>query len=179
LGYLAAARAGLSEDELLDLLSRDAAVLAEVAAGSPDSPPTGQRLPPVLWALLLVDLEPYLSGYQADSVPLYGFYHRQLAEVVRDRYLIGPHRHRALAAFFDEQPLWLTANIPNTRKLRELPFQQLYGQCWPELYTTLTDLNFLEAKVAIDDGVHDLERDFDLAVQQWPRDHADVSEPLI
>jgi len=152
----------------LDLLSRDAEVLAEVAAGAPHSPPTGQRLPPVLWALLLVDLEPYLGGYPADGVALYGFYHRQLAEAVRDRYLTGPDRHRALAAYFGEQPLWLGADVPNTRKLREMPYQQAYGECWAELYATLSDLGFLEAKAGIADGVHELEQDLDRAVQRWP-----------
>jgi hypothetical protein len=168
LGHLEAARFGLSEDELLDLLSRDTAVLAEVAAASPHSPPTQQRLPLVLWALLFVDLEPYLSEYQVDNVPLYGFYHEQLAKVVRERYLTGPGRHRNLADYFGEQPLRLSENAPHLRKLSELPYQQAHGECWQELYETLTDPSFLEAKVAVPDGVHDLEQDLDRAVRRWP-----------
>ncbi|GAA2559705.1 hypothetical protein GCM10010435_33690 [Winogradskya consettensis] len=168
LSHLAAARAGLSEDELLDLLSRDPAVLAEVAEQARHAPAVRQRLPPVLWALLFVDLEPYLSEYQAGDVPLYGFYHRQLADVVRERYGTGPGRHRDLARYFGEEPLWLGEGRPHLRKVSELPYQQAYGECWPELYATLTDMDFLAAKAAVPDGVHDLERDLDLAVERWP-----------
>ena len=58
LGFLAAAKNGLTEDELLDVLSTDAEVLAEFRRRSPKSPII-DRLPPVVWSRLYFDLEPY------------------------------------------------------------------------------------------------------------------------
>ncbi|HEY3001809.1 MAG TPA: AAA family ATPase, partial [Kribbellaceae bacterium] len=175
LGHLAASRNGLTEDEQLDLLSGDRAVLAEVVRRSPYSPAALGQLPPVLWARLYADLEPYLNVRQGDGRILLGFYHRQLTEVVAARYLSGQAAarvHRRLASYFAEQPLELTNGdrvVPNLRKLAELPYQQAHGGCWDELYETLTDFRFLERKVAADSaGVYALQDDFDLALRLWP-----------
>ena len=49
LGYLAAGKNGLSEDELLDVLSLDAEVMADFQRRSPKSPQV-DRLPVVVWS---------------------------------------------------------------------------------------------------------------------------------
>jgi NACHT domain- and WD repeat-containing protein len=190
LGYLAASRNGLSEDEELDLLSDNPAVKREVADRFPHSPAIGGRVPPVLWARLYSDLEPYLNERSADGRILLGFFHRQLAEGVGSRYLTGEMErsaHRELARYFGEQALQLSAQdgqSPNLRKLSELPYQQAHAGLWDELYATLTDFRFLEAKatwvgvdtatddqeqvVQVHSGVYALQDDFDLALQLWP-----------
>jgi hypothetical protein len=114
LGYLGASRNGLSEDELLDVLSGDHEVLAEFKRRSPKSPPV-DRLPVVVWSRLYFDLEPYLTERSADGASLLTFYHRQLAEAVTATYLAeadgrGLERHRALARYFGAQPLTLGHN---------------------------------------------------------------------
>jgi WD40 repeat protein len=190
LGYLAASRNGLSESEQLDLLSRDDAVGREIAVRFPLSPAAGGRVPPVLWARLLSDLEPYLSERQADGRVLMGFFHRQLFDRVRSRYLsngFGSERHRELAVYFAAQPVLpddAGESVPNLRKLSELPHHQAHAGMWDDLHATLTDLGFLEAKTrwvdtdtAVDDqgniievhaGVYALQDDFDLALRVWP-----------
>ena len=60
LGYLAAAKNGLSEDELLDVLSADGDVLSDFRRRSPRSP-AADRLPAVIWSRLSFDLAPYLA----------------------------------------------------------------------------------------------------------------------
>jgi len=126
-----------------------------VSRRSPASPATHDRLPPVLWARLYADLEPYLNARSADGrLLLLGFYHRQLSRAARERYLAGDAErrvHQRLAAYFGEQPLDLQGpveNTPNLRMLAELPYQQTLGGCWDELYAKLTDFDFLERKVA-------------------------------
>src|SRR5262249_49635496 len=129
LSDLAAARFGLAEDELLDLLARDRAVRAEQGALSPYSPPIDPNLPlpAALWARLHAQVASLLTERQADAgVRLLTFYHGQLRAADEARYLSGPERaerHRALADYFGGQPWRLGPGQWNWRKVRELVSQ--------------------------------------------------------
>lgn len=194
LGSIEASKNGLSEDELLDVLSTAPEVLADFLRRSPRSPVV-ERLPVVIWSRLYFDLEPYLTERSADGASLFGFYHRQLGEVVAQEYLAdeaGLERHRTLARYFGAQPLEITRDgisAPNLRKLAELPYQQTMGELWDDLFATLTNFQFLERKAATGvvertgfdrytgapgvvtrtyTGVFQLQDDFELALQRWP-----------
>ena len=169
LGYLGAAKNGLTEDELLDVLSADGAdgeVMADFYRRSPQSPEVN-RLPVVVWSRLYHDLEPYLAERAADATSLMSFYHRQLSEMVAEDYLAGVEkrdRHRALARHFGSQALQMEKEerrTPNFRKLSELPYQQAHGGLSDELCATLTEFKFLEAKVSAQ-SVQALIDDYDL-----------------
>jgi len=153
LGYVVAAKNGLSEDELLDVLSNDTEVLSDFKDRAPRSPDV-DRLPVVVWSRLYFDLEPYLTERSADGASLMAFYHRQLGDVVAEDYLGGDakrERHRALAEYFDKQELETKRDdqtTPNLRKMSELPYQQTLGEMWNDLFATLTDFRFLERKAA-------------------------------
>jgi hypothetical protein len=185
LGYLVAAKNGLSEDEMLDVLSEDTDVLADFKRRSPRSPHV-ERLPVVTWSRLYFDLEPYLTERTADGASLMTFYHGQLSEAVTEHYLAGDEkrdRHRGLAQYFGDQELEIE-RAPNLRKMSELPYQQTLGEMWNELYATLTDFRFLERKSAevgvlertdaqgnvtrAYTGVFLLQDDFQLALEKWP-----------
>jgi WD40 repeat protein len=152
LGLLRAAKNGLAEDELLAVLSRDAPVRRDLHRQSPSSPPITPDLPlpAALWARLYADLGSYLTEREADGARLLTYYHRQLADVAASLYLHaadGRGRRRDLARYFDAQPL-LEGSQPNRRKLSELPTQQAAGGFTTELLHTLTDVSFLEQKIA-------------------------------
>jgi WD40 repeat protein len=153
LGLLRAAKNGLVEDEVLALLAQDKAVRDEQRALSPHSPPIDPKLPlpAVLWARLYADLASYLREREADGSRLFTFYHRQLADVAAARYLQpaeeGRARHQALARFFEAQPLRAGRQL-NLRKLSEQPPQEAAAGLTGELDQTLTDLGFLEGKIA-------------------------------
>jgi WD40 repeat protein len=193
LGYFGAAKDGLSEDELLDILSSDKEVLADFQRRSPNSP-HADYLPVIIWSRLYFDLNPYLTEREMNGASLLTFYHRQLAEVVRERYLsgevgeIGRMRHRTLARYFadlDRQaaPHQSSARL---RRLAELPYQQTMGALWDDLYAMLTDFDFLQQKATelavleghdsaeketiIYTGVYEIQDDFFRALQQWPAD---------
>ncbi len=171
LGFLAAAKNGLTEDELLDVLSHDADVRADFQRRSPHSPKV-DWLPVVVWSRLYFDLEPYLSERLADGTSVLSFYHRQLGEVVQQEYLAGDapvERHAALAHYFALQQLASAdKQTANLRMLSELPYQQTHGQLWPELEeTTLCNLRFVEAKCAAG-LVYDLQADYDRALAALP-----------
>jgi hypothetical protein len=153
LGYLAASRYGLSEDELLDVLSADDEVKRDFLRRSPRSPKV-DRLPVVVWSRLYFDLEPYLSEHGADGTTLLAFYHGQLREAASRQYLAddaGPKRHAALADYFRHKSdpahdrTWTGGCA---RGLSELPYHLAGADDLDELYQTLTDFPFLEHKAA-------------------------------
>jgi NACHT domain- and WD repeat-containing protein len=103
LGYLAAARYGLSEEELLGALCQDDEFFAKFAAqahhdlpgievgvalAAEDLPaPEKRDLPIAVWSRLYYDLEPYLSERDEEDAHVLTFYHRQLREVAMSLYL--------------------------------------------------------------------------------------------
>ena len=196
LSYMAAGKNGLSEDELIDVLSRDEDVFGDFKKRAFFKPPE-QKLPVVVWSRLYFDLEPYLTERTADGASLISFYHRQLGEVVKEDYLsdqVKKDRHQILAGYFDEQPLFSEKGeeqIPNLRKLSELPFQQTYGEMWDAVYETLTDFEFLEAKCThisattvgsgeearkVYGGVYELLEDYRRSLENYPASAPDEGE---
>ncbi len=186
LASLAAAKNGLSEDELLDVLTLDDEVFGDFEVRARHRPPE-RRLPVVVWSRLFFDLEPYLTERAADGASLLAFYHRQLREVVEQDYLSGEAksaRHRVLARYFADRPLFEEeGKTPNIRKLSELPYQQTRAELWEDLYHTLTDFDFLEAKCThvavvteghgpearkIHGGVYELQEDYRRALEVMP-----------
>lgn len=153
LGYLAASRYGLAEDELIAVLSADDDVMTDFHNRSPHSPDV-EQLPVVVWSRLFFDLEPYLSERAADGATLLAFYHRVLGEAAARQYLAGadgPARHSALAGYFEATAdpgggkTWTAGSV---RGLGELPFHLANADLLDDLYATLTDFRFLEHKAA-------------------------------
>ena len=168
LGYLASAKNGLSEDELLDVLSLDHEVLADFQRRSPKSPIV-ERLPAVVWARLYQDLEPYLTWRQADGTELLGFFHRQLQEGVEARYAgvdMKPSLHRRLAAYFGNPNnlFWVDVQHrqPDRRKTSELAYHLAYGGLTTDLRDLLTTFDFLDSRL-VSAGTEALIGDYDLA----------------
>jgi len=109
-----------------------------------------ENLPDMVWARLYRAFSTYL--FERSGV--IDFFHGQLKEAVIKRYLspeVKSEIHITLANFYSRQsnidsPQQLyTANL---RKLDELTFQQLNGKLWKEAMTTLTDFEFIWAKLA-------------------------------
>jgi hypothetical protein len=172
LGYLAAGRHGLTEDELLDVLSADRAVMQDFHDHSPTErgKPATERLPPIVWSRLRFDLADYLAEREADGTAVLAYFHREISEVVRSRCLQGQDlldHQRGLARYFGEQVLDQADSAGgrqfNRRKLAELPYQQSEGELWPELLGLLAgDFAFLRAKTEAGQ-VFDLVEDYNRA----------------
>lgn len=148
LGYLGAARNGLSEDEIMDLLSRDEIVRQDFLDRSPRSPQSAQ-LPVVIWSRLFFDLQPYLGVREADGSRLFTFYHRQLQEVTAEDTLQEQQRQDfacRMAVYYRNQPLTRQGS-PNLRKLSQQAYQQAQAGLWDDLGQTLTDFDFLLARL--------------------------------
>ena len=132
LGFLATAAAGLTEGELLDLLSLDHNVLTAFRRRAPDSPAV-ERLPTVVWSRLYSDLQPYLQERLVDHTVVYNFFHREFRDVVSRLYVDDQARtkfEQALADYFGNpqlQPAYLDQSAwqPNLRRLTQLPVSVL------------------------------------------------------
>eukprot|EP00808_Paulinella_micropora_P006915 g38548.t1 len=87
LGLMTISQNGLSQAEMLDILSCYDPVMESVFEWW--TPPI-RRLPPHVLTGLLADLEPYLSVKGVDGgVPVYNWYHRQFWEAATRSYLTG------------------------------------------------------------------------------------------
>jgi nephrocystin-3 len=105
-------RYGLSEAELLDLLSREGE----------------DQFPRALWARLVRSAR----GYLVQRGELLSFYHQHLADAVAARYLSRDNKHAKLAEYFEHAPL--------ERRLDEYPHQLQQAEQWPALAGALGDL---------------------------------------
>jgi WD40 repeat protein len=186
LGYLAAARYGLTEDEMLDVLASDDAVWSDFDKRKHHDV-SERSLPVVVWSRLSLDLEAYFTERAAPGGNVISFFHRQLAEQVAMRFLAGDEsqaRHADLARHFCAKPAWLDEGgktpskrrpaelapqrkTPNARRAAELVFQQRGARQWAEAEATLFDCPFLFAKVAAG-LVLDLDDDYRALLQDAP-----------
>ena len=105
LGCITAAKSGLTESELEDVLSLDNDVLNEVYQYW-DPPDKGLlRLPALLWKRIRYEISDYLVEQHADGKTVFAWYHRQFVESARAIYLKDEGTklsiHRALSEFFE------------------------------------------------------------------------------
>uniref|UniRef100_A0A8D1N9N5 NACHT and WD repeat domain containing 1 n=1 Tax=Sus scrofa TaxID=9823 RepID=A0A8D1N9N5_PIG len=201
LGYIVSSRHGLSEAELKDVLSLDDEVLQAVYQDW--TPPSREllRFPPLLWVRLRRDLGICLARRPVDGFLLLAIAHRQLAEVVQERYLSVPEKaksHGVLADFFSgawsqgtkklitlplvgkplnldrkvaPQPLWFSDAVANLRKLKELPYHLLHSGRIEELKQEVLGNMNWISCRGISGSIEGLLDDFDLCAP-----HVDCSE---
>ncbi|OCU00805.1 NACHT domain- and WD repeat-containing protein 1 [Xenopus laevis] len=195
LGYIVASRNGLSEAELKDILSLDDEVLADIYQYWAPPSNDLIRFPTLPWTRLRYDLEGYLVERQADGSTVLGLYHRQFIEVAQETYLTKAeksNRHGILADYFmgkwsmgtkrpillplinkslsadrkvASQPLWFSDNMPNRRKMSELPYHLLNAGRIDELQREiLGNMDWISSKI-VSCGIQSVIKDFEMSVE--------------
>ena len=105
LGYITAAKNGLSESELEDTLSLDNDVLNEVYQYWDPPDKCLLRLPALLWKRIRYEISDYLVEQHADGKTVFAWYHRQFVESAVAIYLRDERTrlsiHLALSEFFE------------------------------------------------------------------------------
>ncbi|XP_040273389.1 NACHT domain- and WD repeat-containing protein 1 [Bufo bufo] len=202
LGYIVASRNGLSEAELKDILSIDNDVLSDIYQYWAPPSKDVIRIPALSWTHMRHDLEEYLVERQADENTVLGLYHRQFIEVAHNIYLSGSEktkRHHVLADYFmgtwslgtkcpihlpfikktlsadrkvAPQPLWFSEDLPNLRKISELPYHLLNGGRFDELQREiLGNMDWISSKI-VSCGINSLIKDFDMCVEHMKNEEA-------
>lgn len=178
LDYLTAARYGVSDDEIRDLLWRDAEAHAEFDQRKNPDQPQVESLPPVIWSRLYFELAPYLTSQSVDGALLHRFFHRVIGEEIAhvcltdDKLLV----HRRIADYFAEQPLHLgegTDRSPNLRKCMEEPWQRIKAGELERAEALLTNFDFCMAKCE-GNRFNDLHADYRLLMRHM---HAVGTQP--
>jgi WD40 repeat protein len=149
LGYLAAAKNGLSAKELAEVLSRDAGAMSAVSSDQYGA--RTAKLPPSVWVRLNRDLAPFLVEKLIDNQPLMQFFHRQVVQVVHAQHY--EHRklelHAALTAYFESQTTQQDDRCTyQTRCLSELPFQLHQAENASRLDEILMSPDWMQQKLA-------------------------------
>jgi tetratricopeptide (TPR) repeat protein len=121
-----AARRGLAEAELLDLLGAD-----------------GDPLQGAYWSPLYLAAEASLVSRSG----LIGFLHDYLGQAVGKKYLPTGQEQRAAHLRLAD---YLEARALGNRQIDELPWQLVQAQSWPRLFALLGDLSFFAAAWKVD-----------------------------
>ena len=85
LGYLTAAKTGLSELEIEDILSLDDKLLNIIFVSNNEYPHI-RRIPHIYWSNLRQDIQPYLCCKESDGIATYSWKYKRLAQVAEERY---------------------------------------------------------------------------------------------
>ncbi|ULT89955.1 hypothetical protein L3Y34_008385 [Caenorhabditis briggsae] len=121
LSYISAARSGISDSEVEDLISLDDKVLDDIYQYH--LPPV-RRIPPLLWSRIRSDLPGYLSERAADGVIVLNWYHQQFRQVAIERYFKNVNHletcHSAMAEYF----LGVWGGVPKPYQYTEMQKQR-------------------------------------------------------
>ncbi len=174
--FIAIGRVGMAQSELVEVVA-------------PPDPARGAAADALGNAAALQRL---LRPYLMRRGELLDYFHGQLREAVLARYLADPDEarraHETLAEFFRrkrgpaQDASWTGQHI---RSLSELPYHQAKAELWKDVYNTLTDFAFLEAKITlvgattkgrgaeaatVYGGIYELLEDYRRALERFPAD---------
>jgi hypothetical protein len=161
LGYLAAAKDGLSTKELTEVLSRDVDVMRAIS--SEEHGAHTEKLPPSVWVRLNRDLASFLIEKLIDDQPLLQFFHRQVAQVAHEQHYepVKTLLHAALAGYFQSQATEQQGRVHYAkRSLSELPYQLHFAGETRELDRILESPDWIQQKFAAF-GAQVLVRDYE------------------
>jgi Leucine-rich repeat (LRR) protein/WD40 repeat protein len=180
LGYLAASRHGLAENEILEILFTDPDYKVALDEATKQTrhelPASATRIPIAIWSRLRFDLGPYLTERAAVGANVLTFYHRQVAEWVQEHFAKLPESswqpHTLLTTYFrnmadpENNQTW-TGESP--RPFLQLAFH-LARTDVNELSGILFDFSWLQAKTD-KTLVFELIQDYDEALLALPANH--------
>jgi len=151
LGYLSASKSGLSESEIVEVLSSDHIVMQDISNPFHKLPSTEtkNKLPAAVWSRLYHDLLKYFTFVEFDGLSLLNFYHRKIKENSRDFYYLisKEYYHTNLLEYFWNQPLIYTkTKDTNLRKLSELPYHCIQSKAYSK-FRLLYTVDFIKEKI--------------------------------
>lgn len=129
MGYLECAKNGLSEKEMIDILSSDREVMDMIENQFHKN--LSNKIPIAPWARLFNHLSPFIIQKLSDDVSLITLFHRQFKNAIQTEILkeisLKKKLHLNLAQYFKQQPLVSSEGVNNLRKLSEQAFQLFHS----------------------------------------------------
>ncbi len=151
LGYLALTHQGITEDEIMQILTDDTTVMLNCKERFNRSP-KAKELPFMVWARMRSSINDYLKEVSVGEHIHLQFYHRILEENVTQGFLPLPFTkllQEKLCDFFRAQKTWFNTqkNLPNIRKITALPYHLRQTENVQNLKELLIDKDYFQAKV--------------------------------
>ncbi|RLD46283.1 MAG: hypothetical protein DRI88_07775 [Bacteroidetes bacterium] len=150
-GYIVCAKNGLSEKEVLDVLSVDKEVMTLIENQYHQN--LSGKIPIAPWARLYSQISPFLIEKMSDNVSLISLFHRQFIHAVNTNILADPGEkkelHTKLANYFSAQDLITAEGVYNLRKLSELA-HHLYHSDKTEEMLQLFEQGYIRIKYELD-----------------------------
>lgn len=150
IGYISASKNGLSENEIVEVLSSDHIIMQDISNPYHKLPTTGtDKLPSAVWSRLYYDLLKYFSLVDFDGESLISFYHRKIKETARDYFysINKEFYHVNLLEYFWNQPtIYEKKEKVNLRKLSELPYHCIKSNSYSK-FLELYSENFIDLKL--------------------------------
>ena len=151
IGYISASKNGLSENEVVEILSSDHIVMQDISNPYHKLPSSvgTDKLPSAVWSRLYYDLLKYFTFVEFDGESLINFYHRKIKECARDYYYMMNKEfyHTNLLEYFWNQPTkFIKTDETNLRKISELPYHCIQSNSYSK-FLDLYDLDFIDLKV--------------------------------
>ena len=135
MGYLECAKNGLSEKEIIDVLSDDKEVLSVIENQFHKN--LSNKMPIAPWARLYSHMSPFFIEKMSDNVSLIMLFHRQFKNAVQtemiDDIALRQKLHFNLAQYLKAQDLVSTEGVYNLRKLSEYAYQLIHSNQVGEL----------------------------------------------
>ena len=168
LGYLQSSKNGLSEKEVIDVLSADQAVIKSIENQYHQN--LSGRIPIAPWARLFSQLTPFLIEKMSDNVLLINLFHRQFSNAINTKILsktsVKKEYHLNLATYFKQQTLISSEGIYNLRKLSEQAYHY-YNSDQVDDLLNLFEQNYINIKYELDklyDCLYEIERTYILII---------------
>jgi len=162
-GFMLAARFGITEQDLLYLLSANEKVRADYARLYPQSPrlEDNKPLPFMLWSRLYYDVSEFIKTIIYRGNEMIDFYHLGIRDLIeadlKQGYDVIHHCRKDMVSYYENQPDFYDDNeqIINERKMSELGFQyQMLGEK-ESLAALLSRPTYAKAKLMLGD-LHEL-----------------------
>lgn len=170
LGYLQSSKNGLSEKEIIDVLSVDQAVIKAIENQYHKN--LSGKIPLAPWARLFSQLSPFLIEKMSDNVLLINLFHRQFSNAINtnilDKTSVKNEYHLNLAKYFKKQALVSSEGIYNLRKLSEQAYH-FYNSNQVDELLNLFEQNYINIKYELDklyDCLYEIERTYILIVHK-------------
>ncbi|MBN2157295.1 MAG: DUF4062 domain-containing protein [Candidatus Lokiarchaeota archaeon] len=176
LGYLVTSRYGLTESEIVEILSFDSEYFTNYYLKKIFHPLPEPRLPWIVWSRFFAVMEQFFTQSGIFNVTTFSLFHRQFKQIITTLFLPEKTKkrfHRILAEYFAQKPLYYKEGEKKTvnyRKLSELIYHLRAAEMFQEIEYYLTDLEYIDVNCGaglIDALLQDFSEVMQVNTHQW------------